>query len=150
MAKDQKTQVKTQAKTVAKKIAKPIRKRGHAVRTKPRFYRTLTLEQKRSPKVLRTIKTFNSRLDLEDPHLTLIQPLSSDKNMARMENENTITFLVAPTAGKVQIKAAFQKLYSVKVRSVNTLIRADGKKKAFVRLAPESEALKVANKIGLL
>jgi large subunit ribosomal protein L23Ae len=30
------------------------------------------------------------------------------------------------------------------------LIRPDGKKKAYIRLAPESDALGIANKIGII
>jgi large subunit ribosomal protein L23Ae len=41
-------------------------------------------------------------------------------------------------------------MYNAKVRSVNTLIRPDGKKKAYIRLAPESDALGIANKIGII
>ena len=139
------------AKTVAKKISKPIRRKGHVVRTAPRFYRPTTQVQKRNPKVIRHINKYNNlrRIDTVTDRV-IIQPLSSEKNMARMEKENTIAFLVSPYANKVQIRHAFTKLYQAKVRSVNTLIRPDGQKKAFVRLAPGTEALKVASKIGIL
>jgi large subunit ribosomal protein L23Ae len=43
-----------------------------------------------------------------------------------------------------------KKLYDVNVSKVNTLIRPDGQKKAFVRLAPDYDALDVANKIGII
>jgi large subunit ribosomal protein L23Ae len=33
---------------------------------------------------------------------------------------------------------------------VNTLIRPDGLKKAYVRLTPDHEALEVANRIGII
>ncbi|XP_078536226.1 large ribosomal subunit protein uL23-like isoform X3 [Lissotriton helveticus] len=36
------------------------------------------------------------------------------------------------------------------VAKVNTLIRSDGEKKAYVRLAPDYDALDVANKLSLL
>ena len=59
-------------------------------------------------------------------------------------------FIVHPRANKQQIKKSFSEIYSAKVRSVNTLIRPDGKKKAYIRLAPESDALSIANKIGII
>merc|ERR1712168_943362 len=37
-----------------------------------------------------------------------------------------------------------------KIEDNNTLIRPDGKKKAYVRLAPDYDALDVANKIGII
>ena len=38
-------------------------------------------------------------------------------------------------------------MYDVKVVKVNTLIRPDGRKKAFVRLSPDHDAVEVANKV---
>jgi len=42
------------------------------------------------------------------------------------------------------------KLYDIGVARVNTLIRPDGQKKAFVRLSPHHDALDVANKVRLV
>ena len=53
-------------------------------------------------------------------------------------------------ANKPQIKEAVKKLYEIDVSKVNTLIRPDGVKKAYVRLAPDFDALDVANKIGII
>ena len=41
-------------------------------------------------------------------------------------------------------------LYEIKVLKVNTLIRPDGVKKAYVKLTPDFDALDVANKIGII
>lgn len=41
-------------------------------------------------------------------------------------------------------------LYDVKVAKVNTLVRPDGVKKAYVKLKPDFDALDVANKIGII
>ena len=38
----------------------------------------------------------------------------------------------------------------MKVRSIHTLIRPDGKKKAYIRLNPENDSLALANKIGII
>lgn len=61
-----------------------------------------------------------------------------------------LQFIVDVTANKRQIKDAVQQLYNVRAAKVNTLIRPDGQKKAFVRLAADQEALDVANRIGLI
>ena len=59
-------------------------------------------------------------------------------------------FIVDIKANKKQIKAAIQTIYQVKAVKVNTLIRPDGLKKAYVKLAPDQDALDVAQKIGVL
>lgn len=66
-----------------------------------------------------------------------------------MEEHNTMVFLVNPRSTKKHIKASFEKVYDVKVRSINTLIRPDGKKKAYIKLSGDSDALPLANRIGL-
>jgi len=70
--------------------------------------------------------------------------------MKRIEDENTLVFVVDNQASKGKIKDAFHQIHGSKVRSVNTLIRADGLKKAYIRLGGESDALNLANKIGLI
>ena len=53
-------------------------------------------------------------------------------------------------SSKKQIKAACEKLYSFKPIKVNTLIKPDGTKKAYVKVPKEQEALEIANKIGIM
>ena len=43
-----------------------------------------------------------------------------------------------------------KKVCDIDVAKVNTLIRPDGEKKAYVQLAPDFDALDVANKIGII
>ncbi|KIY97606.1 60S ribosomal protein L23A [Monoraphidium neglectum] len=59
-------------------------------------------------------------------------------------------FLVDVRAGKREIKAAVQRMYDIQTKKINTLIRPDGQKKAYVRLTPDYDALDVANKIGII
>jgi large subunit ribosomal protein L23Ae len=70
--------------------------------------------------------------------------------MAKIEKQNTLVLLCDVRANKRQIKQAAMERYQVKVTRVNTLIRPDGKKKAYVKLSPESDALDVASKIGVV
>ncbi|KAB1276624.1 60S ribosomal protein L23a [Camelus dromedarius] len=70
--------------------------------------------------------------------------------MKKIEDNNTLVFIVHVRANKHQIKWAVKKLYDIDVAEVNTLIRPDGEKKAYVRLAPDYDALDVANKIGII
>ena len=57
-------------------------------------------------------------------------------------------FIVEVKANKHQIKQAVKKLCDIDVAKVNTLIRPDGEKKAYVQLARAYDALDVDNKIG--
>ena len=86
--------------------------------------------------------------------------------MKKIEEHNTLVFIVDIKSNKRQIKDAVKKLYDVQALKVNTLIRyacffrtclwacakvtgrPDGKKKAYVRLTPDHDALDVANKVG--
>ena len=51
---------------------------------------------------------------------------------------------------KQQIKEAVKKLYDIDVAKVRTLTRPDREKKAYVCLAPDYDALYVANKIWVI
>jgi large subunit ribosomal protein L23Ae len=70
--------------------------------------------------------------------------------MTKTEDNNTPVFIVDVKANKHQIKQAIKKLYDIDVAKVNTLIRPDGEKKAYVCLAPDYDALDVASKIGVI
>lgn len=77
-------------------------------------------------------------------------PLTTESAMKKIEEINTLVFLVDRAANKHQIRDAVRQLYDVKALRINTLIRPDGMKKAYVRLAPDYDALDVANKIGII
>ena len=59
----------------------------------------------------------------------ILSPIITEKATAASER-NQVMFRVPRTATKPQIKEAVEKLFDVKVKSVNTLVRK-GKKKAF-------------------
>jgi large subunit ribosomal protein L23 len=66
-----------------------------------------------------------------DPRLydVILSPVITEKATTASEY-NKVVFKVARTATKPQIKEAVEKLFDVKVKSVNTLVRG-GKIKAF-------------------
>ena len=82
----------------------------------------------------------------------IIKPLITEKSTHQANTRNTYAFQVAPKADKLEIKAAIEKLYNVKVADVRTLVRK-GKarrtkvgyvngsdvKRAIVKLAGESK-----------
>ena len=64
---------------------------------------------------------------IPDHRDVLLAPVISEKSYGLLE-ENKYTFVVAPHANKTQIKIAVEKVFGVKVVSVNTLNR-NGKRK---------------------
>jgi len=70
--------------------------------------------------------------------------------MKQIEDNNTLTFIVDTRASKRQIAQAVKSMYEIDLSKVNTLVRPDGLKKAYVRLTPDHEALEVANTIGII
>lgn len=77
-------------------------------------------------------------------------PLTTESANQKIEENNTLVFIVDARATKVQIKAAVNRMYDIQCEKVNTLIRPDGQKKAYVRLTADYDALDVANKIGII
>ena len=140
------------SKQVARQVKAPVQKAVHKIHHKLRFYRPKTRETKSVPRVLKSFASEIRRKEKQtlDHNKILLQPISSDKNIHKMEKQNTLTFLVGENTNKGQIKAAFAKLFQTKVRSVNTMRTPQGQKKAFIRLTNDKEALGIASKIGLL
>lgn len=136
------------AQDAKKKVEKGIwTKRVRKVRTSASFRRPHTKILQRKPKCPRKSVPNRPRLD----RFSIIKhPLTTESAMKKIEDNNTLVFIVDLKANKIQIEMAVKKLYQIGVQSVNTLIRPDGQKKAYVRLAPDYDALDVANKIGII
>ena len=92
---------------------------------------------------------------IPDPRDILLAPVISEKSYGLLE-EHKYTFLVRPDANKTQIKIAVEKVFGVKVVSVNTINRQGkrkrtragfGKRKdtkrAIVTLSAESKAIEI-------
>jgi large subunit ribosomal protein L23Ae len=117
------------------------------IRTSPTFWRLKTLQLRRRPKYPRKSAPKRNKLD----HYAIINfPLNTESVMKKIEDNNSLLFIVDVKANKHQIKQAVKKLYDIDVAKVNTLIRPNGEKKADVHLAPDYDALDVANKIGII
>ena len=65
--------------------------------------------------------------NVTDPRDIIIAPVISEKTYGLLE-DNVYTFLVHPDSNKTQIKIAIEKIFAVKVDSVNTANR-QGKRK---------------------
>nr|XP_048317001.1 60S ribosomal protein L23a-like [Myodes glareolus] len=142
---------KAEAKAKALKAKEAVLKGVHShkkkIRASPTFRRPKTLRLRRQPKYPRKSAPRRNKLD----HYAIIKfPLTTESATKKIEDNNTLVFTVDVKANKHQIKQAVKKLYDIDVAKVNTLIRPDGEKKAYVLLAPDYDALDVANKIGII
>lgn len=70
-------------------------------------------------------------------------PIITEKSADLAQNKNTITFSVDTDANKVQIKQAVEKIFNVKVESVNT-VNVKPKKKRVGRYTGKTNKVKKA------
>merc|ERR1711998_311777 len=131
----------------AKAIKKGTIKRTHKVRLSATFHKPKTLAKARDPKYPRRSIP---RVNKLDQYCILKYPLTTESAMKKIEDNNTLVFIVDVRATKNQVKDAVKRMYDIQCAKVNTLIRPDGQKKAYVRLTQDYDALDVANKIGII
>merc|ERR1719251_353753 len=135
------------AAKVAKAVKGSVARKHRKVRTSVHFFRPKTLIRKRDPKYPR--KSVESRSKM-DKYRIIQYPVTTESAMKKIEEINTLVFIVDIKATKINIREAVQAMYDVKAAKVNTLIRPDGKKKTYVRLTQDYDALDVANRIGII
>jgi large subunit ribosomal protein L23 len=63
----------------------------------------------------------------KDPRDVILEPVVSEKSYALLD-DNVYTFLVAPSANKIEIRQAVEEIFNVKVLNVTTMNR-QGKRK---------------------
>ncbi|KAI6654817.1 60S ribosomal protein L23a [Oopsacas minuta] len=138
----------------ALKAKKAVNKGVHGVkkrkiRTSIKFYRPKTQKPPRRPKYPRI--SSQGLKELKFDHYAVIKyPLTTETAMKKIEDNNTLVFIVDPKANKPGIKKAVKKLYKINPINVNTLMRPDGTKKAYVKLNQAEDGLEIANKIGII
>ena len=118
-----KTKAIKKARQLAKlhKVGDPRKK--HRTFTHTRFHRPKTLRLARKPLYARSTLSLAGNPGKFDKWSVLKHPLATEKAMKKMEDENTMVFLVDQKATKAQVKEAFLQIYKAKVRKVNTVIR---------------------------
>ncbi|ORY05517.1 putative 60S ribosomal protein L25 [Basidiobolus meristosporus CBS 931.73] len=117
------------------------------VRTSTTFRLPKTLRLARAPRYPRKSVPSAPRMDQYE---VVRSPLNTETAIKKIEDNNTLVFLCDVRANKRQIRDAVKRLYDVDAAKINTLIRPDGQKKAYVRLTADVDALDVANKIGFI
>ncbi|KAM7539038.1 hypothetical protein Aperf_G00000059095 [Anoplocephala perfoliata] len=112
-----------------------------------RFRRPKTYKPPRCPKDRRFEIPKRNKLDA---FRIIRHPVTTEAAMKKIEDNDTLVFVVDRRANKPAIKAAVQEMYKIKVAKVNTLNCPKNIKKAYVKLPPDFDALDVANKIGII
>lgn len=116
-AKPQDAKAKVAKKAALKGTAsKTLRK----VRTSTTFHLPKTLRLSRSPRYPRKSIPHAPRMDA---HRVMIHPLNTETAMKKIEENNTLVFIVDLKSNKRQIKQAVKQLYDVEAAKINTLIR---------------------------
>ena len=85
---------------------------------------------------------------MRDPHVIIIRPLLTEKNLIAKERNRTLAFKVDKRANKIEVAAAVEKIFNTQVEDVRIVNvfgktkrvgRSEGKrpdwKKAYVKLA---------------
>lgn len=113
---------KSQALKAAKalKSGPAVKKTGNKIRTSVTFHRPKTLKKERNPKYPRISAPPRNKLD----HYQILKyPLTTESAMKKIEDNNTLVFIVDIRADKKKIKDAVKKMYDIQTKKVNTLIR---------------------------
>ncbi|RVW56971.1 60S ribosomal protein L23a [Vitis vinifera] len=118
---DPKAQAAKAAKAV-KSGASTFKKKAKKIRTSVTFHRPKTLKKERNPKYPRISAPSRNKLD---QYQILKYPLTTESAMKKIEDNNTLVFIVDIRANKKKIKDAVKKMYDIQTKKVNTLIRED-------------------------
>jgi large subunit ribosomal protein L23Ae len=97
-----------------------VKKKTKKIRTSVTFHRPKTLKKARDPKYPRVSAPGRNKLD---QYQILKYPLTTESAMKKIEDNNTLVFIVDLKADKKKIKAAVKKMYDIQAKKVNTLIR---------------------------
>ena len=105
---------KSQALSAKKAVLKGKHVKGQRkVRTSVHFRRPKTLSLPRTPMYPRKSAPSATRLD---QFAIVKHPLTSESAMKKIEDNNTLVFIVDVRASKPQIKLAVKKLYDIQVQ----------------------------------
>lgn len=128
----------SKAKKAGKSLVKGSGRKGARVHTKVHFFKPKTLKLARKPVVIKKAAIITKSV-LSKAHDIIKHPLTTESAMKKIEENNTLVFIVDVKSNKKEIKQAVKQLYDITAAKVNTLIRPDGAKKAYVRLTSDYE-----------
>ncbi|XP_036884556.1 60S ribosomal protein L23a-like, partial [Sturnira hondurensis] len=143
---------KAKAKAKALKAKKAVLKGIHSHTQKkicmsPTFWWPKTLRLQRQPQYHGKSTPRSNKLAL---YATITFPLTPESAVKKTEDNDTLVYTADVKANQHQVKQAVKQLYDTDSAKVNSLIRPDGEKKAYVRLAPDYDALDTAKKMRII
>ena len=109
-----------EAKKAAKALAAGTKKASVKKRFTTKFHRPKTLRLLNNPKYSRRSVP---RVNKLDQYQILKYPLTTESAMKKIEDNNTLVFIVDTRANKRKITEAVRKMYEIKTKKVNTLVR---------------------------
>merc|ERR1712121_331377 len=130
-------QIRIERKESAKKVVKkamqakqkvlkgPHGTRTRKIRTCATFKRPRTLKLPRNPKYPRSSHPKRNKMDA---YSIIKHPLTKESAMKKIEDNNTLVFIVDVKANKHHIAMAVKKMYDIDVSKINALIRPDRRK----------------------
>ncbi len=77
---------------------------------------------------------------MREPHDIIIGPVVTEKTSAQMEASNVYSFIVAKDANKIEIGAAVERLWDVKVEDVRTMRYAGKMRRSLMARLSRSNA----------
>jgi ribosomal protein L23 len=77
-------------------------------------------------------------------------PIATEKAIGQIERNNVVVYVVDARATKSSVKAEFEKVFNVKVESINIINTPDNKRKASIKLKKGFKASDVATKLKLV
>ena len=83
-----------------------------------------------------------SEIDLSKSYKTILKPIVTEK-ATKLSEFNKVVFLVSESSNKLEIRYAVEKIFSVKVNSVN-IIKIKGKSKRFKGIMGKRNDIKKA------
>ncbi len=83
-----------------------------------------------------------SQIDLNKSYKTILKPVITEK-ATRLSEFNKVVFIVSESSNKLEVKYSIEKIFSVKVRSVN-IINIKGKSKRFKGIMGKRNDIKKA------
>lgn len=79
----------------------------------------------------------------------ILKPVTTEKAVKLIDMDNTLLFTVERQVSRDEIKKEVEKVFSVKVVKVRTLLR-ENRKFAYVKLNKANPAIDVATKLGMI
>lgn len=140
-------------RTKSLKATTPVKYGTSAFNKKPKEIQASAVFNK--PKTTRERNSFSLLISAPlknklNQYQILKYPLVTESTMKNVIEYNTLVFMVDVHANKANIKDAFEMMFNIQTKKVNTLNNFRGTKKAFIKLRPDYNALDVAKKIKII